>query len=64
MTRKNSFGTKVLYRLLLHIILQYFVVVITVNYCLLNCCINLISLFNKLIFGGEKLKCHSSCDID
>jgi len=60
MTRKNPFGTKVLYRLLFIHIFHYSVTF----YCLLNCCSNLISHFNHANFGGEKLKWHFSCDID
>jgi len=58
MTRKNPFSTKVLYRIIKFFIihslrfLQHFEVVIK------------LFILIMLIFGGEKLKWHSSCDID
>jgi len=50
MTRKNPFGTKVLYRQLFIHILHYFA-----TFCnLLNCCSNFISHFNHADFWRWK----------
>jgi len=54
MTRKNPFGTKVLYRLLFIHILHY-----SATFCsctLLNCCSNLMSHFNHADFLRRKTK--------